>query len=176
MKSIDILRRFARISQPSTASPRVSSARRGDHSSRPGRRTSSFGGRRDRCRARPGSCRCARAPDGHGRRASSPVIHFDSPDGSAILPSIDSASLSVMRGRPSSSRVSQPASERCAAFAADADLHLDPGVAKPLDALAAVRGSGSLSAITTRAGFASSSRSAQAGPRSLSWAQGSSVT
>ena len=49
------------------------------------------------------------------RRASSPVIHFDSPDGSAILPSIDSASLSVMRGRPRCSRVSQPDSERFAA-------------------------------------------------------------
>ena len=49
------------------------------------------------------------------RRASSPVIHFDSPEGSAILPSIDSASLSVIRGRPSSSRVSQPASELAAA-------------------------------------------------------------
>ena len=35
-------------------------------------------------------------------RASSPVIHLDSPEGSAILPSIESASLSVMRGRPRS--------------------------------------------------------------------------
>ena len=34
---------FRRISQPSTASPRVSSARRGERSSRPGRRTSSCG-------------------------------------------------------------------------------------------------------------------------------------
>ena len=43
------------------------------------------------------------------------MIHFDSPDGSAILPSIDSASLSVIRGRPSLSLVSQPVSERFAA-------------------------------------------------------------
>ena len=40
----------------------------------------------------------------------------------------------------------------------------------------AVRGSGSVSAATTRAGRAATSRSAQAGPRALSCAQGSSVT
>jgi len=51
------------------------------------------------------------------RRASSPVIHFDSPEGSAILPSIDSASFSVIRGRPSLSRVSQPPSEQRSVYA-----------------------------------------------------------
>ena len=86
--------------------------------------------------------------DGRGARASSPVIHFDSPDGSAILPSIDSASLSVIRGRPSSSRVSQPASERFAASRPDAERHLDAGArAAARMPLPEVRGSGSLSAI-----------------------------
>ena len=70
------------------------------------------------------------------RRASSPVIHWLSPDGSAILPSIDSASFSVIRGRPSSSRVSQPASDRLRGLAADAESHLNPRRAQSLDAFA----------------------------------------
>ena len=49
------------------------------------------------------------------------MIHFNSPEGSAILPSIDNASLSVIRGRPSQS--GEPSAERVLrSIAADASV------------------------------------------------------
>src|SRR6185369_3171625 len=109
------------------------------------------------------------------RRASSPVIHFDSPEGRAILPSIDKASFRVIRGRPSASLVSQPDSERFAASRPTPSLTSIPAARRRRMPLPEVRGSGSLRASTTRAGLALRSRSVHAGPRGLSCAQGSSV-
>jgi hypothetical protein len=63
-------------------------------------------------------------------RASAPVIHFDSPEGSAILPSIDKASFKVMRGRPSLSRVSQPAIDPRRRVRAAADVDPDACLAE----------------------------------------------
>ena len=54
-------------------------------------------------------------------------------------------------------------------------LEGNPAVHRAIPA-PAVRGSGSAQPMTTRSGFASATRSAQAGPRSLLWAQGSRVT
>ena len=87
--------------------------------------------------------------------------------GQAILPSIDSASLSVMRGRPSSNRVSQPASDSLGGLAPDAKGDVDAGVAETLDPLACGARVGILERDHDPAGRASTSRSTQAGPREL---------
>jgi hypothetical protein len=101
-------------------------------------------------------------------RASSPVIHLLSPDGKAILPSIDSASFNVMRGRPSCWRVSHPDSESAAAFRPMPTFTSTPASRSFSIPFPEVRLSGSFNAIRTRAGLAFARRSAQAGPRGLS--------
>ncbi len=163
-------------SHPLGARPRVSSRRRGERSSSPGSRTSRRGAsarnvppptRMASCRARS---RCAWA------RAASPVIQRLDPSLSAMQPSSDRPSFRVTAGRPSVCRRTKP---RMAAAASEAIRPISTSMPRARRCPApcpSVRGSGSRSAITTRATPARAIRSAQRGPRAERWKQGSSVT
>ena len=79
--------------------------------------------------------------------------------------------------RAAEAQAGQPAGERSRGGVGDeADLDLDPGGAEPRDALAVGPRIGVLAGDDDTGGPAAINRSAQAGPRSLTWAQGSSVT
>jgi hypothetical protein len=109
-------------------------------------------------------------------RARSPVIQRLAPSAIAIRPSSEVASFSVTRGRPLRTRIRNPPSDRAAASAPIPSSTRIPAARSFASPAPSVRGSGSRSATTTRAGRAAISRSAQAGPRALTCAQGSSVT
>ena len=131
----------------------------------------------DRCRVRPGSCRLRARSRWPWARASSPVIHWLSPEAVAIMPSIDMASFSVTKGRPS--RIAGEEAGHRARRLLRRRRRCRPRF-RPLSAGRSRRrrcaDRDRPAPITTRAGRAATSKSAQAGPRALAWAQGSSVT
>ncbi len=114
-------------------------------------------------------CRCTM------RRASGPVIHWLSPVAVAIRPSKLLASFRVTIGRPSCTRFRKPAWARRASDCITPVVTVIPASRKMACPLPATRGSGSSSAVTTRATPALISDSAQGGVLPW-WAQGSNVT
>ena len=111
------------------------------------------------------------------RRASSPVIHFDSPFNNAVLPSMLAATLSVTQGRCWVTRFRNALSCALACSAIKPVSTCIPDARKLLWPAPSTPSNGSCKADTTRATFATINKSAQAGPRD--WGcrlHGSSVT
>lgn len=109
------------------------------------------------------------------RRAASPVIHFDSPEDSAVLPSSEEAVLIRTKGWPSSMRLKKPALSSRASASSSPLWTSMPAARMRARPSPATLGLGSWAAATTRATPAPMSASAQGGVRP--WcAQGSRLT
>ena len=109
------------------------------------------------------------------RRAASPVIQRLSPLARAIRPSSVLASFSVSQGRPRRIRDRKPAFSSAASRIISPSSMAMPARCRMARPPPETRGSGSSSAITTRATPASARETAQGGVLPV-WAQGSSVT
>jgi hypothetical protein len=154
-------------SQPSGAGPLPSMIRCGLRVSRPGRRTSNAG-RSAATVPAPTTMASHRARSRWVcARAASPVIQRLLPSAIAIQPSSDVASFSVTCGRAFSIRHRKPAKPKRASSANKGCATSMPAAFNRANPSPAVRGSGSVSAATTRDGLAATKVSPQLGPRSL---------